>query len=90
MMTSDLQDSGKLFVTPSMALFTLTLFYTGLNQVNSFFCEKCKEEKIQHLNQVSTRCTLFSSEKRKDKKFQYLNQAIWGGVLTSSIGFTKK
>jgi len=46
-MVDTLKDSGKLFITPRMALFTLTLFYTGLNQ------------------------------------------AIWGGVLTSSIGFTK-
>ena len=37
MMTLDVQDSGKLFVTPRMALFTLTLFYTGLNQANSLF-----------------------------------------------------
>ena len=46
MMTLDLQDSGKLFVTPRMALFTVTLFYTGLNQANSpfsiFFSRKSK------------------------------------------------
>jgi len=47
-MIDTLKGSGKLFVTPRMALFTITLFYTGLNQ------------------------------------------AVWGGVLTSSIGFTKR
>ena len=26
------QDSGRLFVTKEMLLFTITMFYTGLNQ----------------------------------------------------------
>ena len=59
------QGSGKLFVTPRMALFTITLFYTGLNQ---------------ELNQP---LSMFSCH------IMYL-QAVWGGVLTSSIGFTKR
>ena len=68
-MTLDLQDSGKLFVTPRMALLTLTMFYNGLNQVLTPF-------------------SIFSG-KSEEEKILYLNQAIWGGVLTSSIGFTK-
>ena len=59
------QGSGKLFVTPRMALFTITLFYTGLNQ---------------ELNQP---LSIFSC-------YVMYMQAVWGGVLTSSIGFTKR
>ena len=59
------QGSGKLFVTPRMALFTITLFYTGLNQ------------------ELNYPLSMFSCH------IMYL-QAVWGGVLTSSIGFTKR